>query len=109
MRVTPPFFLVVGRLRFVVVRNEIEHEPLPVGVSKDSTFAAHAFGHEHAGDARRPDHPGGMKLNELHVDQGRAGVVCERMTVAGAIPTVAGDLVSLADAASGEHHGLGLE
>ena len=52
--------------------------------------------------ARRPDHSGGMKLNELHVDQLRAGVVGERMTVAGAIPTVARDLVRFADAAGGE-------
>jgi hypothetical protein len=50
-----------------------------------------------------------MKLNELHVDQFRPGVIRERMTVAGIFPTVAGDLVGAADAAGGEHDGLCFE
>ena len=102
-RVTPAFFFVVGRLRFVIVRNEIEHETLALLVRQDAAFAAHAFGHEHPAHARRPDHAGGMELNELHVDQLRAGVVGERMAVSGAFPTVARDLVGSADAAGGQH------
>ena len=44
-----------------------------------------------------------MELDELHVDQLRAGVVGERMAVAGVFPTVARDLVGSPDAAGGEH------
>ena len=50
-----------------------------------------------------------MELDELHVEQFGAGVVGERMAVAGVFPAVAGDLERAADAAGGEHHGLGLE
>ena len=56
----------------------------------------------------RPDHAGGMKLHELHVEQFGAGAVGEREPVAGVFPTVAGDLVRAADAAGGEDDGLGL-
>ena len=48
-----------------------------------------------------------MELNIFHVDQRRAGVIGERMSVAGAIPTVARDLVGLADPARGENDCLG--
>ena len=43
----------------------------------------------HAG---RPDHAGRMELDELHVHQLGAGMVGERMSVAGAFPAVARDL-----------------
>ena len=59
--------------------------------------------------ARRPDHAGRMKLHELHVQQFRAGVIGERLAVAGVFPGIAGDLVGAPDAAGGDHHGLGLE
>ena len=73
--VTPALFLIVGRLRFVVLRNEIEHETLALIVRQDAAFAAHPFGDEHPAHARRPDHSGGMELDVFHVDQLRAGVV----------------------------------
>ena len=76
---------------------------------QDAALAAHAFGDEDALDARRPDHPGGMELDELHVDQLGAGAVGERVAVAGAFPAVARDLVGAADAAGGEDHRLGRE
>ena len=50
-----------------------------------------------------------MKLDELHVDQFRAGVIRERVAVASAIPTIARDLVSLADSTGGQNNGLGAE
>ena len=50
-----------------------------------------------------------MELDEFHVDQFRAGVIGEGVAVAGAFPTVAGDLVGPADAAGRQHDGLGLE
>ena len=50
-----------------------------------------------------------MELHEFHVDELRARVVGQRVAVAGVFPTVAGDLVGPADAARGQHDGLGLE
>ena len=50
-----------------------------------------------------------MELDELHIHQLRAGVIGERLAVAGVFPAIAGDFVGPADAAGGEHHGLGLE
>src|SRR5207244_833428 len=47
--------------------------------------------------------------HELHVDQLSTGEVGERMAVAGVLPAIAGDLVSLADAAGGQDDGLGTE
>ena len=50
-----------------------------------------------------------MKLHELHVDQFRARVVGQSDTIAGAFPTVAGDLVGPSETTRREHHRLGLE
>jgi hypothetical protein len=47
-----------------------------------------------------------MKLHELHVLERRAGLVRERMSVAGVLPAVGGDRVRPADAAGGEHDRL---
>jgi hypothetical protein len=44
-----------------------------------------------------------VELDELHVDQLRAGVVPERVAVAGALPGVRGDLPRLSGAAGGHH------
>ena len=48
-----------------------------------------------------------MELDELHVDQLGAGIVGERVTVAGVLPAVARDLERAADAAGGQHDGAG--
>jgi hypothetical protein len=108
LRVAPALLLVVRGLRLVVVRNEIEHEPLAGFVREDTALAAHAFGHEHAAHTRRPDHASGVELDVFHVDERGAGMIGQRVAVARAIPTVAGDLVGLPEAARGEHHGLGV-
>ena len=76
---------------------------------QDAAFAAHAFGDEDAAHARRPDHAGRMELDELHVHQLGAGVVGERVAVAGVFPAVARDLVGAADAAGRQHDRLGRE
>ena len=47
-----------------------------------------------------------MELHELHVHQLRAGVVGERVAVAGVFPAVARDLVGAADAAGRQHDGF---
>src|SRR4029453_18199064 len=43
----------------------------------------------------------------LHVDQRCARMICERVSITGAIPAVTGDLVSLAYPTSREHDCLG--
>src|SRR5262249_1380957 len=63
----------------------------------------HAFSHQNTRDARRPDHSSGMELYELHVDQIRAGVVGQRMTIACVFPTIARYLVGSPDTARCEH------
>ena len=50
-----------------------------------------------------------MKLHELHVHQFRAGVIRERLAVAGVFPGIASDFVGAPDAAGGKHNGLCLE
>ena len=44
-----------------------------------------------------------MKLHELHVEQLGASLVCQSMTVAGVLPTIAGDLKRAANPTRGEH------
>ena len=109
LRVAPAFFFVVGGLAFVERRNIVEHEALAVFVAQHAAFAADAFGDQDAAHAGRPHHAGGMELNELHVEQFRAGMISQRVAVAGVLPTVAGDLISASDTAGGEDDGLGAE
>src|SRR6185437_4798638 len=107
--VAPALLGVVGGRAAVVLGHIIEHEALALAVLEDAALAAHAFGDEDAFHTGRPDHAGGMELDELHVEHGGAGIVGERLAVAGVLPTVAGDLVGAADAAGGQHYGLGEE
>ena len=103
--VAPAFLVVVGRLRSVVLRNVVEHEAAALLVLEDAAFAAHAFGHQDAPHAGRPDHAGRMELDELHVHQLGAGVVGQRVPVAGVFPAVARDAVRAPDAARRQHDG----
>ncbi len=107
--VAPAFLLVVRGLVLVEVGDVVEHEPLAVLVAQHPALAAHALGHEQTAHTRRPHHPGGMELHELHVHEIRACHIGERLAVPGILPAVAGDLVSASDAAGGEYHGLGAE
>ena len=67
LRVAPAFFFVVGGLRAVEFGNVVEHEAAAFFVAQHAAFAAHAFGHQDAAHAGRPDHAGGMELHEFHV------------------------------------------
>ena len=109
LRVAPAFLRVVGGLAAVVLRDVVEHEAAALVVAQHAAFAAHPFGDQQALHARRPDHAGRVELHELHVDQLGAGLIGERVPVAGAFPAVAGDAVGAADAAGREHDRLGLE
>src|SRR5438105_8927821 len=44
-----------------------------------------------------------MKLDKLHVDQFRARVIRQRMSVAGVFPAVAGNFVGASNSAGGEY------
>src|SRR5207249_2073307 len=84
-----------------------EHETLAVRIGENPAFAADAFGHKHSSYARRPNHARGMELHILHVDQRCARMICKRMSITGAIPTVTGDFVSFTYPTSREHDCLG--
>src|SRR5262245_6885731 len=91
LRIAPAFFGIGCRLWFVVVRNIAEHEPLAFVVLEDAAFTANTFGDENALHAWRPDHPGWMKLHELHVDEFGTGTIREAVAIARAFPAVTGD------------------
>ena len=109
LTIAPTFFFVVSGLMLIRIRNVVEHEAATLIVAQHSTFAANAFGNENAGNAGWPDHSRRMELYELHVHQISAGVVSERVPVAGVFPTVAGDLVGAADSARGYDDRFGLK
>src|SRR5690606_29044963 len=57
----------------------------------------------------RPNHPGRVELDELHVDQLGSCLVGQRMAVTRVFPAITGDFVSLSDPARGQNHGFGLK
>ena len=99
----------VGGLLLEELGDVIEHETAALRVAQHATVAPHALGDQDAPHAVGPDHPGGMELVALHVDQVGAGLQRHRHPVAGVLPGVGGELPGLADAAGGEDHRLGLE
>src|ERR1700733_14235300 len=50
-----------------------------------------------------------MELHELHTEQRGAGMISERMAVAGVFPTVARNLVRAADTAGSQHYGFSMK
>src|SRR5690349_22958524 len=107
LRVAPAFFFSIGGLIGVGCGDVVKHEAPAVFVPQDASFTADSFGDQNAAYAWRPYHSGWMKLHELHVHQGRARLICESVSVAGVLPTVAGDLVRAANPAGGQDDGLG--
>src|SRR6202022_660123 len=107
LTITPAFLFIVRGLGAIIFRDLIKHEAAALFVGENSAFAAHAFGHQNSHDTRWPDHSGGMKLNEFHVDQFRPRFVSERVTIACVLPTVARNFVGAADASGREHDCLG--
>ena len=99
----------LGVLLLEDVRHVVEHEPLALGVAQHPAVTAHRLGDQDALHRGRPDHPGRVELHELHVEQRGSGEQRQRVTVAGVLPGVRGDLEGLADAAGGQHHGRRLE
>ena len=67
LSVAPAFFLVVGRLIPVVLRDVVEHESPTLAIHQYSALAANALRDENATHTRGPHHSGRMELHELHV------------------------------------------
>ena len=107
--IPPAFLFAVGGLGLVRIGNVVEHEPLAFTVAENAALAANALGDQDASHARRPDHPGGVKLDKLHVHERGAGAIGQRVPVAGILPAIAGHPEGLADASGGQHDGLGAE
>ena len=99
----------LGELALEHVGDRAEHEPLAVLVLEHAALAADALGDQGPADAGRPDHPGRVELDELHVDQVGAGPEGHGVAVGGVFPGVRGDVPAAADAARGQHHRLGPE
>ena len=93
---------------FVEIGNLVEHEPAAFAVAQNPAFAAHALRHQDAAHTDRPDHAGGMKLDELHLLQFGAGLVRQRQPIARVLPAIAGDLECAPNPAGGHHHRLSL-
>ncbi len=91
------------------LRDVVEHEPLAVRVLEHAAVAPDRLGDQDAPHGRRPDHPGRVELDELHVDQGPAGLHGQGVPVARVLPRVGGDLPGLADPAGGQDHRRRLE
>src|SRR5947208_4234486 len=85
------------------------HETLARFVAQDTAFAADRFSDEDALDAGRPNHSGGMKLDEFHVHELGAGFIREGHAVASVFPGVGSDAPGFADATGGDDDGLGFE
>ena len=107
LRVAPAFFFGICGLRFVKVRNVIEHEALAFAVAKHTAFPAHALCDQNAAHAHGPNHAGGVELYKLHVKQFGPCAIRQGMAIARVFPAVAGYLEGAPDAARGQHHGLG--
>src|SRR5262245_18797149 len=86
--VPPAFFGIFRGLVSVVIGDVVEHKALSFAVLQYSTLAANTFGNQDSANARRPDHSGRVKLDELHIDQLGSRMICERVAVTGSLPTV---------------------
>ena len=103
LHVPPPFLGVGSRLRPVVLRDVVEHEPAAFAVLQHAALAAHTLGDQQPFHAQRPDHAGRMELHEFHVNQIGPGAVRQRVAVPGALPAVARHFVRAPDAAGGQN------
>ena len=100
----------VDRARYHVARREIHsfrivtlHETLAVFVSQHAAFAAHRLGDQDSLYARRPNHAGRMKLDELHVHQFGACIKSQGHAVAGVLPGIGGDAPRFADSTRSDY------
>src|SRR5207248_11663803 len=90
-------------------RDFIDRDAVSLIVCQAFALAAHVLCDHDYHHARRPDHYARMKLNELHIDELRTGLVRQRVSLTCICPTVAGDFVRATDSARGQHHCFGAE
>src|SRR5207302_5982055 len=99
----------IARGKFHALGIVFFHEALAEFVAKDAAFAANGFSDKNSLHARRPDHSGGMKLNEFHVHKFGAGFVSEGHAVGGVFPGVGSNAPVFADTTSSDNDGFCLE
>src|SRR4030095_1455330 len=109
LRVAPTLFFVVSRLGSIEFWDVVKHEAPLILVQQNATFSSNSFGHQNSPNAGRPNHPGWMELEKLHVDQLSACVVRHRETISGVFPAITRDFVGPTDASRGQHNGSGSE
>ncbi len=97
------FFFGLGIVPLEHLGDVVEHEPLAFTVSQHASFAADPFGDQCPLDAGRPDHPGGVELNEFAIDQFGTGPQCQCVSVGGVFPAIGRDVPAASDAAGGQH------
>src|SRR5262249_21780340 len=95
--------------KFHALRIVFFHEALAEFVAKDAAFATNGFGDKNSLHSRRPNHSGGMKLDEFPVHEFGAGFVGEGHTVGGVFPGIRSDAPVFTDAAGGDDNGFCFE
>ena len=86
------------------------HERLAVAVHQHSANGTHLLRHQSAEELRRVSHAGGMVLDGILVQQGRAHAVAKHQAVSGGAVVVGGGeslVVQPSRAAGGDDHHLG--
>ncbi len=92
----------VARGKFHALGIVLFHEALACLVAQDAAFSANCFGDENALHTGRPDHSGGMELNEFHVHELGAGFIGKGHAVAGVFPGVGSNAPGFANAAGSD-------
>src|SRR5690606_21521604 len=105
-----PSLLFIGRcLGTVQFGYVVEHKTPAVLVTQDPSFSPYSFRDQESPNTWRPDHPGGMKLDELHVDEFSACIPGKCHAAACTIPTVARYFVEASHPPGGQYDRLCLE
>ena len=103
LAIAPAFLLVVRGLMSIIFRDRLEHETFALFVGQNAALASHTLRDQDSHHARWPYHASGMKLNELHVDEFSARLICERVSISSIFPAVACDFVGATDPTGGQH------
>ena len=99
----------VARRKFHALGVVLFHEALTKLVAQYTALAANRFRDEKPLHTGRPNHPGGMELNEFHIHQFGPSFIGERHAVAAVLPGIGSDRPRFSDAAGSDHDGLGFE
>src|ERR1700674_1462462 len=82
---------------------------MTLAVGQIAALATDGLGHQDPADPGRPDHPGGMELDHLRIEDLRPRLETHPDPVAGALPRARRDFINTAPTAGRHDHGFGLE